>query len=604
MRMNSLIAPDAAWLAHICDPVVMFGRSGVVEWSNPAFQAIFRHAISSSRPPWGRVSPPAFVEGARRFEASTPNGRLLEWSQTLLPDGRSVAVGRDITERVAAAAEVGRAKTLLFATLTHELRTPLNGVLGMANLLWDEALDPAQRDHVQVIRQSGEHLLDLITEILDYSRLETGRITLENAPFSPEDLVQSVVELMAPRAHEKGLDIVAVVGEDVPASVRGDDGRLRQILFNLAGNAVKFTEVGGVTVSVRRTSAGHLRFSVQDTGPGIPAAKQTQIFEEFSQADASISRRYGGAGLGLAIVRRLATAMGGTVALESRPGAGALFAVDMPFPEAGQRQPAGEAPLRGLRVGVLASSAILRAGAVQMVQALGAVGVGLADLGAQGAGFDRLLVDDGLLRVETDAAIRAWTQAVAPALVLLRPEQRADIERYRCLGVERYLIKPLRRRSVLEQLLGEKVRSGAAAADEPVTDDRVAPARLEGLRVLLAEDNPVNALLARTVLNRAGATVDVATDGEEAVAAFAAAGTPYDLVILDLRMPRLDGLGAARRLRATGTKVAIIALTADSNPEDRAAAMAAGMDDFLTKPISPRDLAMVAGRYVRAASCA
>jgi CheY-like chemotaxis protein len=427
-------------------------------------------------------------------------------------------------------------------------------------------------------------------------------------------MVQSVAELLAPKAYEKGREIVAVAEPEAAAMVLGDDGRVRQILFNLAGNAVKFTESGGVTVSVSRRGEGRWRFQVRDTGPGVPLDKQERIFEEFAQADASIARRYGGAGLGLAIVRRLALAMGGSVGLDSRPGAGATFYVDLPLPGAAQSQrtearPGGD--LTGLRVGVAARGAVLRDGALALLRGLGAQATGSATLTVGGGAFDALLVDHALLSDRSSAALEAFLDHGPPIVVMISPEDRAQLERYRGLGAERYLIKPLRRHSLCEQV-GQAARGGvASAAPAPAAalgDDRLAPQSLAGLNVLLAEDNPVNALLARTVLVRAGASVTVAVDGEEAAEAFRAAAGAVDLVLLDLRMPRLDGLGAARRIRGmgpAGAAAALIALTAEASADDRAAALAAGMNDFVTKPIAPEALAALAGRYVpkRGAAC-
>lgn len=607
--MSVSLSPDPTAFDAAPDPMATLAADGSLTWANAAFRAAFRHAIGPKRPVWGRTLPPPFQNGVRRFEAASPDGRRFEWTQQVLASGGSLLVARDVTARIAAAEDAARAKTLLFATLTHELRTPLNGILGMAELLSRAGLEAAERDYLRAIRQSGEHLLELITDILDYSRLETGRLSLETVVFSPEDLIQSVAELLAPRAQEKGLEIIAAPGPGGAGLVSGDDGRIRQILFNLAGNAVKFTERGGVTLQVARRPDGALRFQVRDTGPGIPLDKQERIFEEFAQADASIARRYGGAGLGLAIVRRLATAMRGRVGLESRPGAGATFWVDLPLQEAAAvTAPEGAervAPLplsaEGLRVGVVSEQSVLRDGAMALARAAGAQPLVFSDLAIGPAGLDVALIDDALLAPLSSAGIEAFAAQAPPLIVMIAPGDRGRLDRYRRLGIERYLIKPLRRRSLVEQLLATKGAAPAAAGGAPAQDDRLAPQSLKGLRVLLAEDNPVNALLARTVLGRAGAQVTLAADGEEAVAAFRA-HPHYDLVLLDLRMPRLDGLAAARRIRGLGPEGAearLIALTAEASAEDRAAALAAGMDDFVTKPIAPAALEALAGRYLK-----
>lgn len=563
------------------DPAAILAADGSLLRANPAFCAVFRHAIGPHRPPWGRTQPPAFADGARRFDAPAPDGRQFEWVERKLGDGSRLAVARDVSRHAAAAEDAMRAKTTLFATLTHELRTPLNGVLGMAGLLEQGELEPNARAYVDAIKQSGEHLLDLITEILDYSRLEAGAVMLEAAPFDPEAVMQDVAELLSPKAHAKGLDLAVVVRSGVPEQVVGDDGRVRQVLFNLAGNAVKFTETGGVTLDVAARLGGRLRFTVRDTGPGVAPDKQALIFEEFAQADASVARRHGGAGLGLAIVRKLATAMGGEVGLSSRPGGGAAFWVELPLSAARPPLPPMTS-LAGLRVAVESRSIVLS-------QALSAT---LASLGCEIC--ERATKPEVLLfewRDEVSERDVDQLKARAATLIAVAPQERRDaIEHCRALGVTHYVLKPVRRRSLAQRLIA--ARAGAAGADE--TD--LAPV-LTGLHVLLAEDNRINALLARTVLSRAGCLVTTVFDGEEAVSA--AHARRYDLILLDIRMPRLDGLEAAQRIRAgagASAEAPIVALTADGENE-RARALQAGMDDFVTKPIEAARLLTVAERF-------
>ena len=574
------------------DPTAILAADGALVRANGAFRGVFRQWIGPQRPPWGRVTPPHFEHGLRRFEAPAPDGRCFEWVERQLPDGARLAIGRDITHHVSAAAEASRAKTTLFATLTHELRTPLNGVLGMAGLLAQVKLEPAAQSYLAAIRQSGELLLDLITEILDYSRLEAGAIALEQAPFDPEATMQDVAELLSPKAHDKGLEIAVTVKAGAPAWVIGDDGRLRQILFNLAGNAVKFTETGGVVLDLAARAQGRLRFTVRDTGPGVAPQKQALIFEEFAQADAGVARRHGGAGLGLAIVKKLALAMGGEAGLDSRLGAGASFWVELPLPAA----EGGPAPatLAGVRVCVLSPSAVLAQAVRATIASLGAAAV------ARDENPDVILYD---WRDATTAEEIAALRGAARAIIALAPqEDRSAIERCRAAGVHHYTLKPLRRRSLAERI---KVALGLAsgAAHEANRHADASVATLAGMRVLLAEDNPINALLARTLLQRAGCVVVVAQDGEEAVAAAEAA--PYDLILLDIRMPRLDGLGAAARIRALrgpAARTPIVALTADAGEAERAQAIRAGMDDFITKPIEADRLIAVAARFTPGAN--
>lgn len=571
------------------DPVAILSADGVLLRANPAFRAAIKHWVGPQRPPWGRAATPEFESGERRFDAPTPDGRRFEWVQRLLPDGASLVIARDITRHVRAAEDALRAKTTLFATLTHELRTPLNGILGMAGLLELGKLEPNAKTYVGAIKQSGEHLLDLITEILDYSRLEAGHVALESAPFDPEAIMQDVAELLSPKAYAKGLEIAVVARGGAPARVLGDDGRLRQILFNLAGNAVKFTETGGVVLELAARPGGRLRFNVRDTGPGVALEKQNQIFEEFTQADAGVARRHGGAGLGLAIVKKLALAMGGEVGLASKLGYGANFWVELPFQPA---EGGGEAlSVGGVRVAVVSQSQVLSQALRANVAAIGGMLVECDDRP------DVILYD---WREGEGAAEAKALRGAARAMIALLPQERRDaIEQCRAAGLAHYTLKPVRRRSLVERIraaLGDADVAEAAAAPESAPP----PLALLGQRVLLAEDNPINALLARTLLTRVGCIVTVAHDGEEAVAA-AAAGA-YDLILLDIRMPRLDGLEAAARIRAgEGPSAAapIVALTADAGEEERNRALQSGMDDFLTKPVDAVRLLAVAERFTR-----
>jgi signal transduction histidine kinase len=467
----------------------------------------------------------------------------------------------------------------------------------MANLLERAPLEATHRAYLAAIRTSGEHLLDLVTDILDFSRLESGRVMLEEALFDPEATAQSVAELLSPRAREKGIEIAVVIDPAAPARLMGDEGRLKQILFNLAGNAVKFTETGGVTIEIAPAGA-RMRFTVRDTGPGIAPDKQAQIFEAFGQADASHARLYGGAGLGLAIVRKLAAAMGGAAGLASRPGEGSAFWVDLPLTAAAGLDTAPR--LDSLCAAVMTDNPVLARAIVATLGGLGADARRIARLDDAG-GADVLLVDHEIAQGDAGPFLRAGMP-----LVLMAPqEEREAIAAYRAAGVAHHLLKPLRRRSLAARILAAARGTAPREVAPTLEDERAAPTLDLGLSVLLAEDNPINALLARTLLQRAGCRVSVVGDGEEAVAAAARGG--YDLVFLDLRMPRLDGVGAARRIRAlpgAAGKVRLVALTADAGDAERAAAHAAGMDDFVTKPIDPERLAAVAGRFTQQAKIA
>ncbi len=481
--------------------------------------------------------------------------------------------------------------------MSHEMRTPLNGVLGMINLLQRTRLDGAQRAYAENARQSAEHLLGLVNDLLDYARLEAGSLEFDLAPVDLEGLVRGVAELLSPRAHDKGLEIVWSVAADAP-DILADEGRLRQVLFNLAGNAVKFTETGGVRLSVERVTPDptdmddgrvRLAFIIDDTGPGVPAEARARIFEEFGHADSSDAVRHDGAGLGLAVVRKLATAMGGTARVEDRPhGAdadargGARFRFEAGFlPVAGPR----DTPLHGQTVCIDSPVSFVRAAAADQIKASG---------GRVAAKAPVTLVD----HAGAPAGELAPLPPAGRGVVLLKPSERDLIPRYRAAGFHGYLIKPLRRASLAERVLAavgaDPAAPTAVAAPE---DDRVVPARFAGVRVLLAEDNPVGALLARTLLRREGCTVETAATGHEAVAALARAR--YDLVFMDMRMPGMDGPAAARAIRAAGDATPILALTANAFAEDRRLCLEAGMNDHLVKPLDAEALRAALARWTK-----
>jgi CheY-like chemotaxis protein len=477
------------------------------------------------------------------------------------------------------------------ATLSHEFRTPLNGVLGMARLLDGTRLTAEQKAYVAALRESGDHLLTLVNDVLDLARLGAGKIELHPARTDLADLLRQVAELMSPRAHEKGLEIAWAVAPGLPP-VMADEGRLRQVLLNYAGNAVKFTEAGGVLLSAESAPHGRVRLVVRDTGPGVPAEARARIFEPFVQSDpAHGGVGLNGAGLGLAIVSRLAEAMEGDVGVDDAPGGGAEFWLEAPLAAAG---PADRAkPLARRVVGVASPSAILREAAARQIETLGgrAVVTDTTEALLAATPAEAVLLIDNALAVGRRALRAPEGRA---CLVLLRPDERARIPRSRSAGFAGYLIKPLRAASIAARVLAAS--GGADTAPRAAEDDRIAEATAPGARVLLAEDNPINALLARTLLQREGAQVDRAGSGEEAVAAMASAA--YDLVLMDVRMPGMGGIEAARAIRSTGAITPIVALTADAFEDDRRACLAAGMNDFLVKPLTETALRAVLTRWV------
>lgn len=474
----------------------------------------------------------------------------------------------------------GSAEQQFLRLMSHEMRTPLNGVIGMIGLLQRTRLDGAQRAYADAARSSAEHLLGLVNDLLDYARLEAGKLEFDSAPVDLEGLVRGVAELLSPRAHDKGLEIAWSVAADA-TDVLGDEGRLRQVLFNLAGNAIKFTETGGVRIAVERTGGSDARprlaFTIDDTGPGVPKEARERIFEEFGHVDASDASRFGGAGLGLAVVRKLAAAMQGSVTVGDRPeGPGARFRFEATFDAA----PASErgAHLAGHVVSILSPDPFVQSAAAAQIEASG---------GAVACDAAVVLVDHSGRALTQGLASRP---ATGRAIVLLKPSERDLIARYRSAGFAGYLIKPLRRASLAERVLAATGQPGQPGPPPPPPpdDDRVVPGRFSGTRVLLVEDNPVGALLAATLLKREGCTVETAASGDEALTATKRAR--YDLIFMDMRMPGMDGPTAARQLRARGDSTPIIALTANAFAEDRRACLEAGMDDHLVKPLELQSL--------------
>jgi CheY-like chemotaxis protein len=473
------------------------------------------------------------------------------------------------------------------ASLSHEFRTPLNGVLGMARLLEGTQLTKEQRAYVAALRESGEHLLGLVNDVLDFARLGADKIELHPATFEVDGLLRSVCELLSPRAQEKGLEIAWAAPVRLGQAL-ADEGRLRQILLNFAGNAIKFTRQGGVLLSV--TEQGErLRFTVQDTGPGVSQAARDKIFEAFEQADPLHDVQLGGAGLGLAIARKLAAAMGGAVGVETAALGGAAFWFEAAFEHLPAK--AGR-PLAGQTVAVVSGNPIVRESARLQIEAAGGRAVAAAGLDAAMAATtheDVLLVDRAL---SGDRPPPGRT-----AIMLLTPDERGAIDDLRAQGFAGYLIKPLRPASLVERVLA--ALGAAAPRAESPDDDRIAPAAAPGARVLLVEDNPINALLARTLLTREGCRVDQAGGGEEALAALAVG--EYDLILMDMRMPGLSGLETTKRLRLLGVETPVVALTANAFEEDRHACLAGGMDDFLVKPLTPDALRAALARWTGAA---
>jgi PAS domain S-box-containing protein len=540
--------------------------------------------------------------------------RWIAWEDFAVRDHRGKllevqSVGRDITERKALEegitiardkAEAGsRAKSGFLATMSHEIRTPMNGVLGMARLLLETDLRAEQRTYVEAISQSGESLLALIGEILDFSKIESGTFTLEDDEVELRQLVEGVVELSGPRAHDKDIELVAVMDADVPEAIRTDRVRLRQVLTNLVGNAVKFTEKGGVQLRAHVVEAHErhfVRFEVSDTGVGVPIGKRDEIFNEFVQADSTHARKFGGTGLGLAISRKLVEAMGGEIGIESVAGGGSQFWFTVPAVIVRPAPVAVASPLSGMRIAIVTRNPVLRVGLTEQIEAAG----GRVDP-ADGSAILRpsiMLVDAG---TGVDSNPPPEPDPAVPTIVLVTSAARTSLPQLRRMGFASYLVKPIRRSSLIEQLTQ---RPGTPLlqtdSNTPVSPVRGDPSRAtdsrhvpQGLRILLAEDNPINALLTRELLRRRGHMVTEVTSGEAAVKVMES--TSFDIVLTDIHMPGMDGIEATQAIRARETecgrrRTPIVALTADALETGMRACKDAGMDGFLTKPIEPTQL--------------
>lgn len=501
----------------------------------------------------------------------------------------------------------GTDDTLQFlATMSHEMRTPLNGILGMADLLLDTGLDPNQKNFTQNIKHSGVALLDLINAILDYAKLHTGQEKLRNEVFDPVKLVETVAELLAPKAAGKGIEIQTLLHPCVPQRIEGDVSKLRQLLINLVANAVKFTEQGGVLISVQTNLIDEknceLAVDVVDTGIGIPQTLLPRLFEAYARADSNEARSIEGTGLGLAIVRQLTAKMDGTIRVESEESKGTTFSLRLPFTTVEPAARNDRKMVDADRVVVLANNPVM----------VNAIGIGLRLAGARdlyfvqrpGEARRRVREAENTMFIcdysyADDAA--EVCAAAARSIVLLPTGARGAFERLNALGFDAYLTKPMRRRSFLRVLHGEDLSVTQEELDE--AEKPVEPqARTRPMDVLLAEDNEINAVLARAVVERGGHNLTIVSDGAAAVEA--AATKTYDIILMDMHMPVMGGLDAARAIRASETKrrVPIIALTANALQEDQDACFAAGMDDFLSKPFEPAALLSAIARYAADAS--
>lgn len=472
------------------------------------------------------------------------------------------------------------------ATASHEIRTPLNGILGTVSLLLETELKPAQREYVEAIRLSGSRLLDMLNNVLDYARLDAGDIELENTHFTPAKLAREVVELLAPRAHQAGIDIAVRNFSALPCYAVGDAARIRQILFNLIGNALKFTSRGGVLIDVN-PGEDNIIWSVTDTGPGIAQRDQVNLFNAFHQTAAGDAQKDGGVGLGLAIVKRLTGILGGTIEIESYLGIGSRFSLTLPIKPAYDRRARdidtnaeGQLPPhRVTLIGVPAPTALAATASLYH-----------ADINVHFAKPGDRLKDPGVILVGADlpSAEIARLSAIGPTLVVLRPEDRQMITRFRLLGCAGWLVRPMRRASLIERITLAKA-GNRNLGEEQGRDELI------GARVLIADDNAVNTLIASRALEKAGFKVTVAATGVEALEA--AQSMQHALILMDLRMPIMDGFEAMRSLRAAGHTTPIIAISAEINPQIEARARECGANAVAAKPLDATALRTLADNW-------
>jgi two-component system sensor histidine kinase/response regulator len=652
-RQNRLVAI----VERAGSAVVISDPQGRIEWANQGFATLTGYPIATvagrrqdevlcgdQTDPTARAALRAAIDSGNGCQVEFLNYRrdgAAYWAHIDFQPIRSndgtlasfMAICTDVTERrqaretlqgaKEAAERANRAKSEFLATMSHEIRTPMNGVLGFANLLRDTPLNDEQRDFVRTIERSGQNLLAILNDILDFSKIEAGAMTLEKIPFDLSDAIEEVAVLMAGKAEEKRLELVLSIAPAVPERVVADPGRLKQVLVNLIGNAIKFTTLGCVHVEVTAINQDgncSLRISVRDTGIGIPQAAQAALFQKFTQGDASTTRRYGGTGLGLAICRQLVDLMGGRIGVDSTPGAGSMFWFTMPVKVTEAMDSCAAPPeIAGRRVLIVddlemnrrvLGSRLTGWGAECTTAEGGRPALALLEQAfAAGRPFDITLLDHSMPDVdgaELGQMLHADPRFGELKLILLTSgEQLGSARELLARGFSAYLTKPLVRSRLLRDAMSRALLPSTAepptlAGAAPPGAEIAAPAAADHIRVLVVEDNSVNQLVAVRLLERLGCRVDVAANGAEAVQM--ATRLPYSLIFMDCHMPEMDGFEATVEIRRRENELGlvampIIALTASVLQEDRDRCVSSGMDDIIGKPVQPAELAQMLQRF-------
>jgi PAS domain S-box-containing protein len=626
--------------------ITVLDEEGNIVSSNPAFERMFGYTPSEivGKNLDSLISTEETIQDAGAYTRQAREGPVHAFGKRRRKDGQLVnvelfgvpvplaeekngilAIYHDITDLENArrdAEQSNRAKGEFLANMSHEIRTPMNGVMGMLELTLDTTLTSEQRDYLQTSLQSAEALLTLLNDILDFSKIEAGRLELDSINFSLRNAVEDVASTLAKRAQEKGLEMACLIDPDLTSDLRGDPGRLRQILVNLVGNAIKFTHQGEIVIRaepIEETETGVIiHFAVQDTGIGIPPERQAAVFDRFTQADGSTTRKYGGTGLGLTISRQLVEAMGGKIGVESTAGSGSTFWFDLKF-EKQVREKRVTAPLTlgpvnltQARVLIVDDNQTNRMILTKNVEALG-LRVAVVPSGAKALevlrhahrsddSFHVVLLDMQMPGMDGEQTTRAIKSDPAlkdiKILILTSMGQRGDAARLEALGCSGYLHKPVK-----QQMLFDAIIAVLGRKEEPglITRHTLSEQRKSGLRVLLAEDNPINQKLAVVLLQKAGYSVDAVETGAQALEKVQA--NQYNAVLMDVQMPEMDGLEATHRIREwekdTGRHIPIIAMTAHAMQGDRERCLEAGMDDYVTKPLQPKVLFSALDRWTQ-----